>query len=82
MHEKYHGVVSLLTSTFDRLDKSISYGVQSWKAQKDNTDLTMYSVASCKIVGYRNVEKPKVIEVETEDMETVAEPIYDCSATE
>lgn len=81
-HEQYHPVVSLLTSTFDRLTKEVSYGSQSWKATKDETDLVMYRVASCKVVGYRTTERPKTIEVETEEMETVEEPIYDCSATE
>lgn len=81
-HEKYHPVVSLLTSTFERLDKEVSYGEQSWRADKDNTSLVMDNVAKCKVVGYRTVERPKTIEVETEEMETTEEPIYDCSATE
>ncbi len=77
--DNYHQVVSLLTSFYGRLDKEISYGSQSWKAAKDGQTLTMYSVAQCKIVGYRQVEKKKMIEVETEETEIDEEPIYDCT---
>lgn len=78
----YHDVVSLLTRFYGRLDKEISYGVQSWKAEKDGNTLNMYRVASCKIVGYRTVERKKMVQVETEEIETDEEPIYDCSEVE
>jgi len=81
-HPNYRPVLSALTSAFGRLDKEVSCGVQSWKAEKDGTTLTMYRVASCKIVGYKTIEVPKKIEVETEEMETEEVPIYDCAEVE
>lgn len=81
-HENYHPILSALTSAFNHLDKSISSGTQSWRAEKDGTSLTMYHVAVCKVTGYRTVEKKKTVEVETEEIETEEVPIYDCSETE
>src|ERR1700690_2097552 len=80
--ENYHQVVSLLTHFYGRLTKEVSYGTQSWKAEKDGQTLNMYRVASCKVVGYRQVERKKVVEVETEEVEIDEEPIYDCSEVE
>ena len=80
--ENYHAVVSALTSFYGRLDKEVSCGTQSWSAEKEGQTLMMYRVASCKVVGYRTVERKKMVEVETEEIETEEEPIYDCSETE
>ena len=80
--DNYHEVVSALTRFYGRLDKEISYGNQSWKAEKDGQTLNMYSVAQCKVVGYRTVERKKMVEVETEEVEIDEEPIYDCSSVE
>lgn len=79
--ELYRPVLTALTSFFSKLEKEISYGQQSWSAEKDGLSLTMYGVAKCKVVGYKTVEKKKVIEVETEEIETDEEPIYDCTET-
>lgn len=78
----YHDVVSALTRFYGRLDKQVSYGTQSWTATKEGQTLNMYSVAQCKVVGYRTVERKKMVEVETEEIETEEEPIYDCSEVE
>ena len=80
--ERYHPVLSILTSFFERLNKEISGGIQSWSAEKDGATLMMYRVAQCKVVGYRTVERKKVVEVETEEIETDEEPIYDCTGVE
>ena len=81
-NEYYHHILSTLTSFAGRLDKSISYGTQSWSGEKDGLDITVYNVASCKIVGYNTVERKKVVEVETEEIETTEVPIYDCREIE
>lgn len=81
-HEHYHPILNALTSAFDRLDKTISSGVQSWEASKDGTTLKMYHVASCKVTGYRTVERKKTVEVETDEIEIDEVPVYDCSETE
>lgn len=80
--ENYHPILSALTTAFGKINKEISSGLQSWKAEKDNTHLTMYRVAQCKITGYRSEERKVTKEVETEETETVEIPIYDCSGAE
>lgn len=81
-HENYHPALSAITSAFGHLDKEISSGIQSWRAEKDGTTLTMYRIAQCKVTGYRTVETKKKIEVETEEIETEEVPIYDCTEVE
>lgn len=80
--ERYHTVLAIVTRAFGRLDKAISNGGQSWSGQKDGTSLLMYRVASCKVTGYRTVERKKTVEVETDEVETEEVPIYDCTDTE
>jgi hypothetical protein len=80
--DNYHSILSALTRFYGRLDKEISYGMQSWSAHKDGQSLIVYNVAQCKVVGYRTVECKKRVEVETEEIETGAEPIYDCTEME
>ena len=80
--DNYHAVIGILTRFYGRLDKEFNGGSQSWNAEKDGQCLYMYSVAQCKVVGYRTVERKKTVEVETEDIETSEEPIYDCTSAE
>jgi hypothetical protein len=81
-NDNYHPILSALTRFYGRLEKQISSGTQSWIAFKDDQKLFVYNVAQCKVVGYRTVERKKTVEVETEEIETEEEPIYDCSEAE
>lgn len=80
--ENYHPILASLTRFYGRLNKEIFGGVQSWAGNKDGQVVRVYNVAKCKITGYRTVEKKKTVEVETDEVETTEEPIYDCSSVE
>jgi hypothetical protein len=82
LDDNYHSIMSALTRFYGRLDKTIGSGTQSWSAENNGQSLMVYNVASCKVVGYKTVERKKTIEVETEEVETEEVPIYDCTEVE
>lgn len=59
---------------FGKLEKSQSGGTMT--GAKDGVQLRLFGVLTCKIVGYKTVSRPKVVELE--ETEETQEPIYEC----